>query len=69
MVLPLGSGGRARYATSTGGRTEDAMAPGGEEGRGRLRKAAGRRERPVIRGCPNGGTRRAGGAPSVRDGG
>ena len=30
------------------------MAPGGEEGRGRLRKAAGRRERPLIRGCPNG---------------
>ena len=45
------------------------MAPGGEEGRGRLRKAAGRRERPLIRGCPNGGTRRAGGAPSVLDGG
>ena len=33
-------------ATSDEGRTEDALAPGGEEGRGRLRKAAGRRERP-----------------------
>ena len=57
--------GRARYATSTGGRTEDALAPGGDEGRGRLRKAAGRRCRPVIRGRPNGATRRAGGAASA----
>jgi len=37
----------------------DALAPGGEEGRGRPRKAAGRRERPLIRRCPNGATRRA----------
>ena len=53
--------GQARYATSTVRRTGDALAPGGEEGRGRLRKAAGRRERPLIRGCPNGETRHAGG--------
>ena len=33
-------------AASDEGRTEDALAPGGDEGRGRLRKAAGRRERP-----------------------
>ena len=35
------------------------MAPGGDEGRGRPRKTTGRRERPWIRGCPNGATRRA----------
>ena len=35
------------------------VAPRGEEGRGRQRNAAGRREQPWIRGCPNGETRRA----------
>ena len=40
-------------------RTEDALAPGGDEGRGRPRKSTGRRERPQIRGCPNGATRHA----------
>ena len=35
------------------------MASGGEEGRDRLRKAPGRREWPLIRGCPNGGTHAA----------
>ena len=46
-------------ARSELGRTEDALAPGGDEGRGRPRKSAGRRERPLIRRCPNGATRRA----------
>ena len=35
------------------------VALGGEEGRDKLRKAAGRRKWPVIRGCPNGETRPA----------
>ena len=34
------------------------MAPGAEEGRGKLRKASGSRKRALIRGCPNGVTRR-----------
>ena len=38
------------------GRSVDALAPRGEEGRGTLRKAAGRCERSLIRGCPNGET-------------
>ena len=33
------------------------MAPRDDEGRGKLRKAAGRRKQPLIRGCPNGATR------------
>ena len=36
----------------------DAWALGGEEGRDKLRKAAGRGKCPEIRGCPNGATRR-----------
>ena len=38
------------------GRMGDALAPGGDEGRGKLRKAAGRCKRPLIRRCPNGAT-------------
>src|SRR3712207_9290371 len=38
------------------GRSVDALAPGGDEGCGTLRKAAGRCERSLIRGCPNGET-------------
>ncbi len=34
----------------------DALAQGGEEGRGKLRKGSGRCKRPVIRTYPNGGT-------------
>ena len=41
------------------GRTGDALALRGEEGRDKLRKAAGRRKWPVIRGCPNGATQPA----------
>ena len=39
---------------------KDAWALGGEEGRDKLRKAAGRGKCPLIRGCPNGATRRRG---------
>ncbi len=39
------------------GRTVDALALEGDEGRGKLRKAAVRCRRPVTRGCPNGATR------------
>ena len=39
------------------GRAADALAAAGDEGRGKLRKAPGRRMRPSIRGCPNGATR------------
>lgn len=42
-------------------RTEDALASGGDEGRGQLRKFAGICMRELIRECPNGATR-AGGA-------
>ena len=38
------------------GRPVDALALRGDEGRGTLRKAAGRCERSLIRGCPNGAT-------------
>jgi hypothetical protein len=34
----------------------DALAPADDEGRGKLRKYAGRCKRPVIRMCPNGAT-------------
>ena len=34
------------------------MASIGEEGRGKLRKAAGIGKHELIRGCPNGGTHR-----------
>ena len=39
-------------------RTEDALASGSEEGRGKLRKAPGICKQELIRRCPNGGTRR-----------
>jgi hypothetical protein len=44
---------RSRYK----GRTGDALAPGGEEGRGQQRNATGSCKRTKIRGYPNGGTR------------
>ena len=43
------------------GRTEDALASGGEEGRGKLRKSTGIGKHELIRAYPNGATRRAGG--------
>ena len=36
----------------------DALAPEGDEGRGKLRKASGSRKQALIRGCPNGETQR-----------
>ena len=38
-------------------RRVNALALGADEGRDKLRKAAGRRTYPLIRGCPNGATR------------
>ena len=38
-------------------RTVDALASIGDEGRGKLRKAAGIGKHELIRGCPNGETR------------
>ena len=35
----------------------NALAPGADEGRGKLRKASGRRTQPLIRRYPNGATR------------
>ena len=36
----------------------DALAPTGDEGRGKLRKASGSRKQALIRRCPNGETQR-----------
>ena len=41
------------------GRTEDALASAGEEGRGKLRKVPGTRKQGLIRECPNGATPQA----------
>ena len=43
------------------GRTADALAPEGDERRGKLRKSMGRRKQPLIHGCLNGATRQADG--------
>lgn len=43
-------------AESRKGRTADALAPEGEEGRGKLRKASGSCKQAMIRGYPNGVT-------------
>ena len=43
------------------------MASIGEEGRGKLRKAAGIGKHELIRGCPNGGTRQAEGLTLERE--
>ena len=40
-------------------RTVDALASGGDEGRGKLRKALGNCKQVLIRGYPNGATRLA----------
>ena len=44
--------------SSKKGHREDAKAPSAEEGRGKLREATRSRKRALIRGYPNGGTRR-----------
>ena len=53
------AGGSRRPAVllSVYGRTTDALASGGDEGRGRLRQAPGSRQQALIRGFPNGATR------------
>ena len=57
-------------AGSESGRMVDALAQGGDEGRGKLRKSAVRRNRPLTRRCPNGTTPRPAGAgpPQLRRG-
>ena len=47
---------RARRSRAREGHSVDALAPGGDEGRGTLRKATGSREQALIRGYPNGAT-------------
>ena len=49
---------RQRLASNEG-RTVDALALAGDEGRDKLRKAAGRCKYPLIRRSPNGTTRQA----------
>ena len=39
--------------SSNGGSVEDALEPPGDEGRGKLREAAGSCSEAEIRGCPN----------------
>ena len=51
-------GARPRILLSVYGRTTDALASGGYEGRGRLRQAPGSRQQALIRRYPNGATRR-----------
>ena len=46
----------ALYRSSKEGHKADALALGAEEGRDKLRKAAGRSKYPVIRRSPNEGT-------------
>jgi hypothetical protein len=55
FVLRMAAGSQAQQ-----GHLVDALAPGGDEGRGTLRKAAGRCEQSLIRGCPNGATHPSG---------
>ena len=47
-----------RILLSVYGRTTDALASAGDEGRGRLRQASGSRQQALIRRFPNGATRR-----------
>ncbi len=47
---------REKKGSSYKGLTEDALVYGAEEGRGKLRKAAGRSKHPEIRRYPNEGT-------------
>ena len=57
---PGGLDGRKIHKRERGeGRTGDALASGGEEGRGKLRKCAGTGKHGLIRARPNGATRRA----------
>jgi len=49
------------------GRTEDALASGGDEGRGKLRKCAGICKQDLIRTYPNGTTRQVEGLSLERE--
>ena len=49
-------GVQQRLSLSFQGRTVDALALEGEEGRGKLRKVSGSRKQAPIRKCPNGET-------------
>ena len=49
-------------------RTEDALASRDDEGRGKLRKAAGICKQELIRGYPNGATRQVEDLPPSLDG-
>src|SRR5580700_11911764 len=68
MVSVHGGGSRAlvrgRRSRAREGHSVDALAPGGDEGRGTLRKATGSREQALIRGYPNGATHPFGVSPS-----
>ena len=58
MQAPAQVEGRGKVIWSSEYRSmADALELTGEEGRDKLRKAAGRSTYPVIRGCPNGVTR------------
>jgi hypothetical protein len=59
-LVPVISGDKSRARE---GHSVDALAPGGDEGRGTLRKATGSREQALIRGCPNGATHPFGVSP------
>ena len=50
---------KSKQSSVNEGRLVDALVLRGDEGRGTLRKAAGRGERPLIRGYPNGETHTA----------
>ena len=61
VIFHIYSAGTERIIwSSEDGFMEDAWEPPGEEGRGQLRKAVGRCQRPTIHGSPNGVTRRPG---------
>ena len=59
-LLTRGTAGReGGYGQENIGPRRMPVEPQGEEGRGKLREAAGRGTHPLIRGCPNGVTRTA----------
>ena len=61
-VPPHGVSGQAKARK---GARRMPVAREGDEGRGKLRKARGRRKRSLIPGFPNGATRQSDGLPST----
>ena len=61
-VPPHGASGQAKARK---GARRMPVAREGDEGSGKLRKAPGRRKRPLIRRFPNGATRQSDGLPST----